>query len=365
MAADQTRPRIALVHDALVNTGGAERAFAYMCEAFPEAQIFTSVYLPDRTYDAFAARAPLTLWGSSAARSERATKALLGLWILGFRSLDLSEYDVVLASTTFAAKYVRVRDTAVLACYCYAPFRWLWKPEAYLPGATQRATLVPVAHALGAPLRWFDRGATRRATRIATSSRFMVEEIRHCYQREAEVIPPPIKVDEYHLQAGPGEYYLSVSRLTPHKRVDLLIEACRRLGRALVVVGDGPDRDRLSGVADGSVRFEGRVSDARLRELYAGCRALLFASHEDYGLVPLEANASGRPVVAYRAGGAVETMIEDETAFFFDEQSVASLADGIERFERATVRPERIRELSRRYDLAEFKRKIRDFVLRA
>lgn len=362
-------PRMAIVHDALVNAGGAERVASFLCEAFPDAPLYTSVYLPDRTFDEFRSRDIRVLPGAARARSEAAAKRMLPLWLLGFRHLDLREYDVVLSSTTFAAKHIRPPRGVRHVSYCYAPFRLLWKPEAYEPSSLPVGAVAQGAIALARPmLRAWDRAAMARVSAIATTCRNMARAIAECYDRQAEVIYAPVRLSEYRIgpdvKNAPGEYFLTVSRLVSHKRVDLAVRACRQLGRRLVVVGDGPERDSLRALGGEHVTFAGLVDKRTLVDLYAGCRALLFCSEEDYGLAPIEAQASGRPVIAYGAGGALETVTDGQSGIFFSEQTIESLVEAMLRFERQTFDAVRVRESVARFDVAPFIDHVRSFVSR-
>lgn len=357
-------PRVAIIHDALVNSGGAERVVTFLCEAFPEAALYTSVYLPDRTFPEFRSRAVRVLPGASYANTEAAAKRMLPAWLWGFAHLDLRDYDVVLSSTTFAAKHVRPPRGVRHVSYCYAPFRLLWKPTAYEPSSLPIGALGRgVLHLARPVLRAWDRSAMSRVSGIATTCRNMATAIAECYQREARVIHAPVRLSDYKLGRGAGEYYLSVSRLISHKRVDLAVRACRQLGKRLVVVGDGPELARLRELGGDHVTFAGLVDKEALIDLYAGCRALLFSSEEDYGLTPIEAQASGRPVIAYGAGGALETVIDGRSGIFFEEQTTESLIDGIARFERQTFDSVRVRESVACFDVGPFIRHMRDFVL--
>jgi glycosyltransferase involved in cell wall biosynthesis len=356
-------PRVAIVHDALVNAGGAERVATFLCEAFPDAPLYTSVYLPDRTFDEFRNRAIHVLPGAGQVSTEDGAKRMLPWWLLGFRRLDLRNFDVVLSSTTFAAKHIHPPRGVSHVSYCYAPFRLLWQPEAYEPSSLPVGRLARAAIAVGRPwLQAWDRAAMSGISRIATTCRNMARAISQCYHRDPQVIYAPVRLSEYHLGAAPGDYYLTVSRLVSHKRVDLAVRACRRLRRRLVVVGDGPELSNLRALADEHVTFVGFVDKSALLDLYAGCRALLFCSEEDYGLAPIEAQASGRPVIAYRAGGALETVIEGQSGIFFDAQTTDSLMDAVRRFEPERFDPGRVRAAVARFDVETFTRTIREFV---
>jgi glycosyltransferase involved in cell wall biosynthesis len=358
--------RVAIVHDALVNAGGAERVLTFMCEAFPDAPVFTSAYLPDRTYDDFRTRDIRVLPGASQVRDERDAKRRFPMWVAGFRRLDLRGFDAVLSSTTFAAKHIRTPAGIPHACYCYAPFRLLWRPDEYtassVPGG--RAATLGLSLLFPALRRW-DRAAMRRPDVVATTCRNMAKAIRECYDREARIIYAPVRLSEYEVGGADGGYYLTVSRLVSHKHVELAIEACRRLGRRLIVVGDGPELPRLRAAAGQETTFAGFVDRRELARLYTDCRALLFCSHEDYGLAPLEAQASGRPVIAYGAGGALETIVAGETGLFFGEQRVEALIEAVEKFEAMSFDPVVIRAAAARFDTASFTEQLRAFVLSA
>jgi glycosyltransferase involved in cell wall biosynthesis len=361
-------PRVAIVHDALVNSGGAERVASFLCEAFPDAPLYTSVYLPDRTFDEFRSRQIRVLPGAGRARTEAGAKRLLPLWILGFRHLDLRGYDVVLSSTTFAAKHIQPPSGVRHVSYCYAPFRLLWKPAAYEPSSLPVGAVARGAIDLVRPLlRAWDKAAMDRVSAIATTCRNMARAIAECYDRKAEVIYAPVRLSEYRVGPGqnnaPGEYYLTVSRLVSHKRVDLAVQACRQLGRRLIVVGDGPELDALRALGGEHVTFAGLVDKPSLVDLYARCRALLFCSEEDYGLAPIEAQASGRPVIAYGAGGALETVIDGQSGIFFNEQTTESVVAAMQRFERQAFDPIRVRDAVARFDVEPFIRHVQNFVL--
>lgn len=348
--------RVAIVHDALVNTGGAERVVLFMQQAFPQADIYTSAYLPDRTYPAFRTLRVLRFPWASWVGDERALKLAWPLVARSFGRLPWSDYDVVLCSTTFAAKAIRPPADVKYCLYCYAPFRLLWSPESYLPRTGRM--LSPLL----APLRAWDRRQTRRAARVATTSRHMAGRLAACYGVEAAIIPAPIEWDTFRPAEGEGDYYLVVSRLNRYKRIDLAVDACRALGRRLLVAGEGPLRAELQRRAGTEIRFLGRVSEGELRQLYAGCRALLFPAEEDYGLVPLEVQASGRPVIALGRGGALETIEDGVSGIFFEQQQVDDLVNAIQRFEGMAFSRQAIRECARRFDVPHFVDGLRSFV---
>jgi glycosyltransferase involved in cell wall biosynthesis len=350
------------VHDALVNTGGAERVVLAMHEVFPEAPVYTSVYLRNQTYAEFAEMDLRTTPLQRFVRTERQLKQCFPLVIRAFRHFDLSCYDIVLTSSTFAARSVRVRQGATHCCYCYAPFRLLWSPEHYVgTSRAGRLGLRAAAPVLEGLRRW-DRSVMSRVDGVATTCSNMATAIHGSYGRTAQVIYPPVRCSDYTIGSGAGEYYLVVSRLVPYKRVDLAVEACSRIGAPLIVIGDGQERAGLERIAGPSVRFVGRVSDVAVREHYTRCKALLFPGHEDFGLTPIEVQASGRPVIAYGRGGVLETVADGVTGVFFESQTVDALVDAIRRFETTRFSPLSARQSAERFDMQEFRSALRRFV---
>ena len=240
--------------------------------------------------------------------------------------------------------------------------RWVWRHDDYVArerfGRGQRLAMSAVLPWLR---RW-DLRAARRPDFFVTTSRVVAERIAQCYGRCAVVIPPPIDVDRFGVAATPGDGYLIVARLVAYKRIDLAIDACNRMRRRLTIIGDGPDRARLEALAGPTVSLLGRQSDAVVNDAAANCRALLFPGEEDFGIAPLEANAAGRPVVAWRGGGATETVIDGETGVFFAQPTAASLAAAMERLEGMAWAPHRLRAHAAEYDRPVFIRRIRRFL---
>lgn len=355
--------RIAIVHDALCVPGGAERLVLWMAKAFPGAPIFTSVYLPANTFPEFQQLNVRVLPFARFIRSERQFKLLYPMWLSLIQRLDFSDYDVVLSSSTYLAKFIKPAPGVKHACYLYAPFRLLWKPDSYsaesLPTPEAASGLVKWSAGL---LRKWDIRRTRAIPKIATSCRNMAEEIRKVYEMPAAILYPPVEIPaELPARAG-REYYLSVSRLISHKRVDLAVRACTQTGRKLVVVGDGPERAKLQQMAGEGIRFTGRVSDAELQALYRGAKGLIFPSFEDYGIAPLEAQAWGVPVIAYGRGGSLETVQESVSGLFFERQEVDAVVDALDRFESTSFDPQQIRRWVSRFNVDAFVRGLQQFV---
>jgi glycosyltransferase involved in cell wall biosynthesis len=355
--------RVAIVHDALCVRGGAERVALWMAKAFPDAPIFTSVYLPEHTFSEYQRMDVRVLPFAALVRTEAQFKLLHPLWLLELRRVDFSAYDVVLSSSTYLAKYVRPGKNVVHAAYIYAPFRLLWKPEAYSPGSLPaRGVLEDIVRLVVPLLRRWDRVQTQAIPRIATTCQNMARDIMQTYGRRPAVIYPPVEIPETGPEDARDTFFLCVGRLAPHKRFDLAVEGCSRLKKRLIVVGDGPERERLQRLAGPTIEFLGRVSDEALHNLYLKTRALVFPSYEDYGLVPLEAQARGAPVIAFGRGGVLETVKEGVSGIFFPSQDVDSLIKSLTQFDELTFSAPRIREWVQRFEPQAFIRALQDFV---
>jgi glycosyltransferase involved in cell wall biosynthesis len=356
--------RIAIVHDALCVAGGAERLVLSMAKSFPEASIYTSVYLPDHTFQEFKDLNVHVLPFARYVKSEAQFKSLLPLWFFLIRRLDFKDFDVVLSSSTYLTKYIHPANTVSHKSYLHAPFRLLWKPESYTSESIPNPHIFrPILKVMLPLLRNWDRRLTRQIPEIATSCNHVAQEIATVYGLPSTIINPPVKCVEYPLATTLGNYYLSVSRLISHKRVDLTVQACTQLHKKLIVVGDGPEREKLEQMAGDTVRFVGRVSDEELKELYVNSKALIFPSYEDYGITPLEAQACGRPVIAFGRGGVLETVVNERTGLFFEDQAKESLIKSLLRFEEMKFNPKEIRIWAEKFDFEKFKENIQKFVL--
>lgn len=355
--------RIAIVHDALCVSGGAERLVLWMAKAFPQAPIFTSVYLPSGTFPEYRNLDVRTLPFAKMIRTERQFKLLYPLWFYLIQRMDFRDYDVVLSSSTYLAKFIKPAPSVKHVCYLYAPFRLLWKPESYsaesLPTPEYASGLVK---GLVPMLRKQDLQRTRVISRLATSCRNMADEIQKVYGMPSTILYPPVEIRAEPHSRDRADYYLSVSRLISHKRVDLAVQACVQSGRKLVVVGDGPERAKLENLGGDGITFTGRVSDEQLKQLYSGAKGLIFPSYEDYGIVPLEAQTWGVPVIAYGKGGSLETVQEGVSGVFFDRQNVDSLSEALNRFEATSFFPEQIRQWVSGFNVDSFIEGLKKFV---
>lgn len=284
------------------------------------------------------------------------------LYPFAVEHFDLSEYDLIFSSSSGYAKGVRRRSNAIHVCYCHTPMRWAWRYDDYVErerfGGVARSALPFFMWGL----RKWDLRAAQQPNYYIANSKLVAQRIKQIYGRDAIVIPPPINVDRFQPSVDIDDYYLVLSRLVGYKRIDLAIEACNRLGRRLVIIGDGPDRQRLEKLAGPRTEFLGRQPDSRVSQYASRCRALLFPGEEDFGMVPLEVNAAGRPVVAFRGGGAMETVIEGVTGVFFDEPDSTSLAVAIEEFESRKWDPLEIRAHAEKFDQRVFAFRVLQFL---
>jgi glycosyltransferase involved in cell wall biosynthesis len=361
--------RIALVHDYLTQYGGAERVLDVLKAMFPDAPVYTSVLdyseLPDhyRTWDirtSFMAKLP---------GHARYHRALLPLYPPAFRSFrrELSEFDVVLADSSAWSHQAQGRGTTINICYCHSPARFLYHDENYLAPAIVPRPLKPLLPPVLAGLRKVDRASSSGVDHFIANSNTVAARIRRAYQRDAEVIYPPVDTQRY---AAPepevrGDYFLVVSRLVPHKRIDLSVIAASRSGVPLKVVGTGRAREQLEALAGPTVAFLGRQDDESVIDLMQHARAFILPGAEDFGMTAVEAQAAGTPVIAYGVGGALESVVDGETGLFFNEPSPESLQAALERFAHVSWNREHIRTNAARFGQDAFKRAMTDFIERA
>ncbi len=334
--------RVAIIHDYLNQYGGAERVLEALHGLFPTAPIYTSIYDPHAVPSVYHAWDIRPSWMQRLPAWRRLFRAYVLLYPLAFESFDLSAYDLLISSSSAFAKGIIPRPDSVHICYCHTPMRFAWRTSDYLAregfGAARRAALAPSL----ALLRVWDVAATQRVDAFIANSRAVAQRIWRYYRREAVVIPPPVDLPPWR-ETPPGAYFLAGGRLIPYKRLDLAVQACTRLMLPLKIFGDGRDRARLQAMAGPTIEFLGRVSETERHALFAGCRAFIFPGEEDFGIAPLEAMAAGRPVIAYAAGGALETVVEGVTGRFFRVQTVEALMDALvatftERYDAHTIR---------------------------
>jgi glycosyltransferase involved in cell wall biosynthesis len=354
--------QIAVVHDYFTQMGGAEKVAEELIRMMPTADLHATVALPELMPPSLAGRPVETTWMQNMPLMKEYYRLYFMLYPLAVRSLDLSAYDLVVSSSSGYVKGVRTGRDAIHVCYCHTPMRWAWSFDSYSAresmSVAKRLLLPPMISAL----RTWDKGASRFPDHFVANSKTVAARIEHAYGRTAEVIHPPIDVNRFRASNEQEDYYLVLARLIPYKRLDLAIEACSTLGRRLMVIGDGPDRAQLIAKAGPTVTFLNRLSDADVEYYAARCRALIFPGEEDFGMAPLEIAAAGRPTIAYRAGGAVETIIDGVTGVFFDRQDASSLAEAIQRFERREWSAEALRSHAEGFGIDVFQSRFREFL---
>jgi glycosyltransferase involved in cell wall biosynthesis len=356
--------RIALVHDYLVHLRGGERVFQVLCEAYPQADIFTLVYDPDGVPDLYRERGIRTSFLQHLPLSRRYFRAYLPLYPLAARSLDLRAYDLVISCSSAWAHGVTVGNHTVLICYCYSPFRYIWSHYDMLVARRAGLTAWALLPWRAAFRRW-DQKSAQRVDRYIAISRVVEQRIARYYGRPSAIIPCPVDLETFApSRTGPKDYFLIVSALMRYKRIDVAVEAFTRIGLPLKIVGEGEDAGRLRAMAGPNVEFLGRLPDREIARLYAECRAFVFTADEDFGITPLEAMASGRPVIAIRAGGALETVVEGQTGRFYSEQTADSLANAVLWGDYQAFDSIRIRRYAESFGVPEFTARFRTEVQR-
>jgi glycosyltransferase involved in cell wall biosynthesis len=355
------QPRVAVIHYWLVGMRGGEKVLEALCRMFPQADIFTHVVDPARISDTLRAHTITETRIGRLPFSKRLYQKYLPLMPRALEELDLTGYDLVISSESGPAKGVIAPPDAPHICYCHSPMRYLWDQyHVYKGGAgpLTQAVMPRMAH----HLRQWDVTSAARVDAFAANSTHVAARIQKYWRRDATVIAPPVELDEFQPvpPAERGDYYLWVGELAPYKRPDLAIEAFRRMDRDLVVIG-GPDTSvaKLRKQAGPRTTFLGKAPFSELKAHLARCRALIFPGEEDFGIVPVEALASGRPVIGYGRGGLLDTVSDMETGLFFHEQSVEALIDAVERFEAAglvDLNPADLRRSSERFSEANFRK---------
>jgi glycosyltransferase involved in cell wall biosynthesis len=356
--------KVALVHDYLNQYGGAERVLEELHALFPSAPVYTSMYWPEKMSATIRGLDIRTSFMQRLPMVTRNHQPFLLLYPLAFESFDLTGYDVVISNSSAFCKGVITSPGTLHICYCLTPMRWVWNYHAYIERERLGTAARLVLPAAISQLRSWDVATSQNVDRFLAISRTVAARIRKYYRRDAAVIYPPVNCDAFTLTSPRAEdYYLIVSRLIPYKRIDLAVDAFTRLGIRLKIVGSGGrDLAALRARAGRNIEFVGRVSDAELKQLYAGCRALVFPGEEDFGIAPLEANASGRPVIAYAGGGALDTVVDGRTGVLFEQQQVECLIGAIQRAEDTDWQPDELRAHARKFDSQVFRQQMQQFI---
>jgi glycosyltransferase involved in cell wall biosynthesis len=347
---------VALVHDFLLDVRGGERVFLELCNMWPQADIFTAVYDEEGTEGRFVGRNVHTSFLQRLRPSARTFRVLLPLYPAAIESFDLSDYDLVVSSSSAWAHAVLCDEQSVHISYCHNPFRYAWNDrESTLAQRRNPFVRAFLRHAFRRWREW-DWIAAQRTDRYIANSRTTQARIRAYFGRESRVVYPPIEIERFSLGPVAGHYAV-VSELMPHKQIAVAVDAFNVLGRPLIVVGDGPDARRLRRLAGPTVRFAGRQSDAAVAQILRSARALVLTSVEEFGIAAVEVQAAGRPVVARRGGGALETVVEGVTGCFFSG-GPEELVEAIRQFDDRSIDPAACRRNAERFDRANFRRGI-------
>jgi glycosyltransferase involved in cell wall biosynthesis len=348
--------RVALVHDYFNQRGGAERVFAHIAQAYPEAPVYTALYDAHAAGDLVDGGRVRASYLNRIPGSRRFFRYLAPLYPRAFESFDFSGFDTIVSSTTAWAKGIRVPPGAIHVCYVNTVSRFVFAYDDYVGSGLARPIVRKLAD--------WDRRAAMLPTRLIANSRNVADRIMRYYGRESTVLHCPVDLDRFTAGRGEGNYFILASRLLPYKRIDLAIRAAQIAQVPLVVAGTGPDENRLRSIAGDSpwIKLTGFIADRELNELLGNALAAIVPGEEDFGLVPLEAAAAGRPAIAFRAGGALETIVEGKTGVFFDEPSPEALARAMETFDARAYDSAALRAHAEKFSPHVFIAKLREIV---
>ena len=353
----------ALIHDWLTNVAGAEKVLLVLKEIFKDAPIYTSVFdsKKAKAFEKFDVRTTY-LQNLPLVKSKR--EVLIPLTPLAFENIDLGEFDLVISNTTMPAKGVITKPETIHICYCHTPTRYLWESE--LDPRAKAGAFSGLRRKIAHRLRIWDKVASDRPDYYFANSKYISKRIKKYYGRDSKVIYPPVDVNQFVVgdQNNVKDYYLFVSRLVGYKKCNIVVEAFNKLGLPLKIIGSGPEKKYLQKIAKGNIEFLGFLSGSELKKYYSQAKAFIFAAEEDFGIVPVEAMASGRPVIAYGRGGATETVVEGKTGLFFYEQTAESLINVIKKFDPKKFDSAIIREQAEKFSTERFKKEFREEVLK-
>ena len=360
--------KIALVHDFLKEFGGAERVFLDLCKIFPEAPIYTLYYDKKKMGKYFAGRKITVSSLQKRYQIFRGSDFLLRPFSgKAVEEFDLRGFEVVISNTNSFAKGVITDPDCIHISYCHSPTRYLWDyTHEYEKEHRAKGLKGFILRSIFSKMRVWDFYASKRPDYFLANSQNVAKRIKKYYRRSSIVLYPGVKLSDFEIASRQKKYFLVVSRLSRYKKTELVVEAFKRLPDKLMIAGIGPELQALKKQASGhkNIKFLGFVSDEKLHQLYSGCRALIFPQEEDFGLTPLEAMASGRPVIAYGKGGALETVKEDISGIFFYKQTASEIVSAVEKYKkmRKEFDPHEIRHSVIRFDEGEFERKLKEFI---
>ena len=355
--------KVAIIHYWLHSMRGGERVVEALCELFPEADIYTHIVDRSKLSESINRHKINTTFISKLPFARSQYQKYLPFMPRALEELDLTQYDLVISSESGPAKGVITRPDSLHVCYCHSPMRYIWDLYPHYLGSAgflARQAFPGIAHRL----RTWDVTSAARVDQFIANSNFVKQRINKFYRRDSAVIHPPVSVSSFAeaRTAGAGEYYLAAGELVGYKRFDLVVDAFSKLGLPLKIIGDGEQSNALRKRAGETIEFLGRVDFAELKRRFGECKALIFPGEEDFGIVPVEVMAPGRPVVAVGRGGALDTIIDGETGILFQEQSVDALIAAIQRFEASSFDPDHIQRHAQHFSKEIFKQRFLDLL---
>lgn len=360
--------RVAVVHDWLVTYAGSERVLEQILRCFPQADLFSLAdFLPQDQRGFIQDKPVQTSFIQRLPKARTAYRSYLPLMPLAVEQFDLRGYDVVISSSHAVAKGVLTGPDQLHLSYVHTPIRYAWdlQPQYLREAGLERGVKGALARALLHYMRLWDQRTAAGVDVFVANSRYIARRIRKAYRREAEVIYPPVDVESFTLHEQKEDFYLAASRMVPYKRMDLIVEAFSQMpGRELVVIGDGPDFEKVRAKAAPNVRMMGYQPFASLKEHMQRAKAFVFAAEEDFGIIPVEAQACGTPVIAYGKGGALETVQEGVSGVFFPEQTPRAIIEAVERFEQQTWTPSAVRQTVEGFGAGRFRQQFKALVER-
>lgn len=359
-----SKAKIALVFDWMTNPGGAERVNLVLHEMFPDAPIYTSIFNPEKI-KGFENAEIHTSFIQNLPFSKINHQLYLSLMPHAYELFDLSKYDIVISSSHSCAKGIITKPETLHVCYCHSPMRYAWDNwQSYI----QEYKMNPIFKTLGKrkmhKLRIWDRLSADRVDHFIANSNTTRKRIEKYYRKPSTIIYPMIETKRYKISKTRKGYFLAVGRLTPYKKFDIIVKAFNKLGEPLKIVGRGIIENDLEKIANSNIELLGFVDDKQLRELYSECEALIFPQIEDFGITPLEAMAAGRPIIAYKKGGALDTIIDGKTGIFFKKQTVAELINAVEKYKKSKhkFKSKDIREHAKKFDKTQFQKNLINYL---
>ncbi|OGY43783.1 MAG: hypothetical protein A2729_00860 [Candidatus Buchananbacteria bacterium RIFCSPHIGHO2_01_FULL_39_14] len=355
--------KIALIHDHLIQEGGAERVLEIFQEIWPQAPIYTLFYDQKKLGGIFKGKDIKTSFLQHWPGALNHYQWFLPLMPMATESYDLMDYDVVLSSCSAMAKGVITRSNTLHFCYCHTPTRYLWSDtHRYIDELKYNRLIKKIIPLFLTKIRTWDQLAAQRVDYFIANSKNVSDRIKKYYRRESQIIHPPVATSQFYISDKVDRYFLTGGRLVGYKRFDLAVLAFNRLGIPLKIFGQGPEEHALRAIAKPNIEFLGKLSQKDLAQYYGQAIAFIHPQIEDFGITAIESMAAGRPVIAYAAGGACETVVSDKTGKFFDEQSWEALADTIVRFKPENFKPEEIKAYAEQFGTERFKNAIKNLV---